>query len=233
MDIKKIILIFTIIGALLLVGFIVYKKTTSTKSEEIVTTTPKTEMKETPTSTILVAFGDSLTAGYGVSLEESYPSILQKKLEDVGKAVTIINMGVSGETTTGALERLEFVAKQNPRIVLLGLGANDMLRSSSPDEAYANLEKMIVFFKERGILVILLGMKSFSSNGVLYGGKFDSIYPKLAKEYSLPLVPFFLDGVALEPSLNTGDGIHPNKDGYEKIVTQNILPILLPYLNGN
>ena len=181
-------------------------------------------------SLIIVAFGDSLTAGYGVPLNESYPFILEQKLREQNIEATVINMGVSGETTEIALERLDFVNAQNPSIVLLGLGANDMLRSMSPENAKANLEKMILYFKDKNVKVVLLGMKSTITNGKTYRTSFDAIYPDLAKKHSLPLVPFFLEGVVLRSSLNIADGIHPNFAGYEKIVSENVLPVLVKVL---
>ena len=180
----------------------------------------------------IVAFGDSLTAGYGVTLEESYPSILEMKLQEQGHAIEMVNMGVSGETSTAALERLEFVAQQNPEIVLLGIGANDMLRGMSPDDLLRNVERMVTFFQNKNITVVLLGMKSVASNGQVYEEKFNAVYPTIAQKYNTTLVPFFLENVVLNSSLNTSDGIHPNKQGYEKIVNENILPILLPVLTS-
>lgn len=182
-----------------------------------------------PTMTI-VAFWDSLTAGLGVALDESYPSILEKRLNET-LSVRVINMWVSGETTTGGMERAAFVIQQKPNLVLLWLWANDMLRGTNPDITRWNIEKIIQTFQENNIPVILLWMRSQASNGPLFQEAFDSIYPDLATKYSLPLVPFFLEGVALIPELNTQDGIHPNKAGYEKIVSENILPILIPYLS--
>jgi acyl-CoA thioesterase-1 len=182
---------------------------------------------------IIAAFGDSLTAGYGGSLEDSYPSILEKKLSDEGIQVTIINMGVSGETTTGGKERVQFVLAQKPDIVMLGLGANDMLRLLSPTDAKANLETIIQGLQKSNTKIVLLGMKSVPTNGVAYTKEFDAIYPDLAKKYNLPLIPFFLEGVAFDSTLNTADGIHPNRQGYEKIINNNILPILLPYIKKN
>ena len=218
----------TIVGIVLVLIaiFFVYKSTTTTEVEN------NTIQKPTAPKTTLtiVAFGDSLTAGYGVSLAESYPTILEQKLREENISAKVINMGVSGETTDIALERLDFVNDQNPDIILLGLGANDMLRSLPPENAKANLEKMIVYFKEKNRKVVLLGMKSTTTNGSAYRTSFDAIYPDLAKKYSLPLVPFFLDGVVLRASFNTSDGIHPNSLGYQKIVSENILPVLLPYL---
>ena len=176
----------------------------------------------------IIAFGDSLTAGYGVPLEESYPSFLEKELQKRNKNIVVVNMGVSGETTTGGLDRVDFILSQKPSLILLGLGANDMLRSSSPIIAKENLRKMLQRITNGNVKVILLGMKSVASNGKTYNDEFDVIYTTLAKEFNVPLVPFFLEGVTRNPSLNTNDGIHPNKAGYEKIVKENILPIILP-----
>lgn len=184
----------------------------------------------------IVAFGDSLTAGYGVDLKDSYPSILEAKLreEKIVKNknlnITVLNMGVSGETTTGGLERVDFIISQNPNLILLGLGANDMLRGLSPKATKGNLDSIMKRFTEKNIPIILLGMQSQISNGLGYKKEFDDIYPTLAKKYNSPLVPFFLKGVVLVPSLNISDGIHPNREGYEKIVQENIMPTLLNFL---
>lgn len=189
----------------------------------------------------IVAFGDSLTAGYGVDLKDSYPSILQdalnKGMTKVGKEgqnvnFKIINMGVSGETTTGGLERVDFAISQNPDLILLGLGANDMLRATDPKLAKDNLEKIIISLQAKNIPIIILGMESQVSNGFEYKNNFDNIYPALAKKYNLPLVPFFLKGVVGVNSFNTSDGIHPNRSGYIEIIDENILPVLLPLLKS-
>jgi acyl-CoA thioesterase-1 len=180
----------------------------------------------------IIAFGDSLTAGYGVSLEESYPAMLERALRERNLEVRVVNMGVSGEVTTAGVERVDFILSQKPSLVLLGLGANDMLRASSPQIARTNIETIVRRLTDAQVPIILLGMKSVASNGDTYREEFDPIYPSLAQKYRIPLVPFFLEGVALNPELNTRDGIHPNALGYEKIVRENILPILLPVLEG-
>lgn len=190
------------------------------------------QLQQTGQTFKIVAFGDSLTAGYGVKLEESYPSILEKELKKENPNIEIVNMGVSGETTTGGLDRVNFVISQNPQLVLLGLGANDMLRSTSPDIVKANLEKMILAFKEKNIPVVLLGMEAQITSGFAYKKKFDAIYKDLAKKYDLALVPFFLEDVVLVKSLNIEDGIHPNREGYEKIVQENVLPVVSEVLKG-
>ena len=182
---------------------------------------------------LIVAFGDSLTAGYGVDLQDSYPLLLEKKLADENISASVINMGVSGETTSGALERVQFILDQHPDIILLEIGANDMLRSLPPSQIHKNLESIIQLLTQQPPKIILLGMKSSGANGLSYSQEFNAIYPNLAQKYSLPLVPFFLNDVALIAELNTQDGIHPNRLGYEKIINNNIMPILLPYIKKN
>lgn len=226
MNLKISIIIFLIISSL--VGAFFFWKTT-TPTDVRAEATSQNEKKKL----VIVAYGDSLTAGYGVDLVDSYPTLLEKRLTLEGIDVTVINMGVSGETTSAGKERAQFVIDQNPDIVLLGLGANDMLRASSPSLAQANLDSIIKDLTAANKKIVLLGMKSPITNGLTYTREFNAIYPTLAKKYSLPLVPFFLEGVALVSELNTSDGIHPNKQGYEKIVDENILPILIPYIKKN
>lgn len=221
-------IVYSCIGVLVIASalffyFIYFKKDSPSPQRETATTTTK----ETVT---IAAFGDSLTAGYGVDLTESYPYLLEKKLLEKNIKVNILNMGVSGETTQGGLDRVSFILEQNPDIILLGLGANDMLRSLPPSLVRDNLDAMLKTFTDANKKVVLLGMKSSITNGSAYRQEFDSIYEDLAKKYNVPLVPFFLSGVALRSSLNISDGIHPNKAGYEKIIDDNILPVLLPYL---
>ncbi len=186
----------------------------------------------------IVAFGDSLTAGYGVELKDSYPSILEeilnsnfKNKKDVN--FEIINMGVSGETTSGGLDRVDFILEQKPDLILLGLGANDMLRGTDANVAKNNLDSILKKFKDNNQKVIILGMESVISYGLKYKNDFDAIYPELAQKYDAPLVPFFLKGVAKVEKYNTSDGIHPNRSGYEKIISENIMPVLEKYLSEN
>lgn len=219
------------------VGYFVYtlsqKSTAVPPLPDTAATTTTSKNKEFK----IVAFGDSLTAGLNVDLKDSYPSILEATLQSdaqykkFNRTFKVVNMGVSGETTTGGLERVDFVLAQKPDLILLGLGANDMLRSVDPSIVSTNLNQVIKKLRATGVPVIVLGMQSVLSNGFGYKRDFDAIYPKLAKTYKLPLVPFFLEGVALIPSLNTSDGIHPNRAGYEMIITKNILPVLEPELN--
>ncbi len=201
------------------IGIFLYNKDVDLKTEN-------KKIQEIGKTFKIVAFGDSLTAGYGVKLEESYPAQLEKELKKENISIEVINMGVSGETTTGGLERVDFVLSQKPDLVLIGLGANDMLRATSPELVKSNLEKIILAFKDKNIPVILLGMEAQISNSFAYKKKFDVIYKDLAKKYDVALVPIFLENVVLVKSLNIDDGIHPNKQGYEKIVKENVLPVV-------
>lgn len=225
MTIKQLLIFILGITSLVVLVFsgIIYFKRDTTPATSSTSTVEKKELT-------IVAFGDSLTAGYGVDLSESYPYILDERLAQEKISAKVINMGVSGETTQGGTERVSFVLEQEPDVVLLGLGANDMLRSLPPSLVRTNLDFIIKNLTDANKKVVLLGMKSSITNGSAYRQEFDVIYEGLAKKYNLALVPFFLEGVALRSSLNTSDGIHPNKAGYEKIVDENILPVLLPYL---
>jgi len=202
---------------------------TNTQNTNLTTDVNKKEFK-------IVAFGDSLTAGLDVNLKDSYPSLLQTILnnnpeyKNYNLTFTVINMGVSGESSSGGLARVDFVLEQKPNLVLMGLGANDMLRNTDPAFTLSNIDSIVQKIVSSQTPLVLLGIQSVASNGPDYKKDFDSIYPSIAKKYNLPLVPFFLAGVVQEPNLNNADGIHPNKSGYEKIVNENILPILNPVL---
>ncbi len=178
------------------------------------------------TTPIIIAFGDSITAGYGISIFEAYPQRLQEALLSRGIKVKIINSGVIGETTAGGLRRAPFVATQKPDIVIVALGGNDLLRGIDPANTKANLAGIITTFQKEGITVILAGMKAPTNLGPTYVKSFDSLFPELAKEFHISLIPFLLDGVALDPHLNQADGIHPNQQGAIIIAEKNILPII-------
>jgi acyl-CoA thioesterase-1 len=171
----------------------------------------------------IVAFGDSLTAGYGVKTDESFPVQLQMALEAKGHKVTIINAGVSGDTTSGGLERLDWTLSPKPDAVIMELGANDALRGIDPKVPHANLDKMLAALQTKGIPVLLTGMKAPNNWGDDYTKTFDAIFPALAAKYSVPLYPFFLEGVALDPSFTQADGLHPTGKGVAEIVKR-ILP---------
>jgi acyl-CoA thioesterase-1 len=178
----------------------------------------------------IVAFGDSLTAGLGVQANESYPAQLQRRLNDLRYPYRVINAGVSGDTTAGGLRRVPWILNNKPELVILELGANDGLRGLDVDQVKHNLQQIIEQLRKAGATVILAGMKLPPNYGPDYTTRFEAIYPALAKEYDLPLIPFFLDGVGGASSLNQADGIHPTTEGYEIIVEQ-VLKVLEPVLS--
>ncbi len=178
----------------------------------------------------VVLFGDSLMAGYGLPKEYHLSLVLENKLKKDGFNIQVINGSVSGSTSSGGLNRAEW-SLSDPAIdlVILGMGANDMLRGIQPDETKKNLEQIIEIAKNKEIEIILAGMIAPSTHGKKYKKEFDSIYPKLSKKHNLLLIPFLLEGVALDPSLNQQDGIHPNKKGTIKIsenIKKSIIAIL-------
>ncbi|MES2622880.1 MAG: arylesterase [Patescibacteria group bacterium] len=172
----------------------------------------------------VVAFGDSLTAGFKVDPKDNYPTILEQRLKTINPNITIVNMGVSGDTSAQGLARIDSVIAEKPDVVLLCLGANDLLRSLSPFEAKKNIESIIVQLQAKGIVVVLLGVKTSINNTPEYRKEFDAIYPDLAEKYNLTLIPSFLSGVVLNGKLTIPDHLHPNAAGYLKIVDENIFP---------
>jgi acyl-CoA thioesterase-1 len=166
----------------------------------------------------IVAFGDSLTAGLGVSREQTYPALLQQRLDAAGYDYRVINAGVSGDTTAGGLRRVPWILKNLPALVILELGANDGLRGLSLEQTKANLEAIIRQLREARVTVVLAGMKLPPNYGEDYTRGFEALYTDLARRYNLALIPFFLDGVAADPALNQSDGIHPTGEGYRRVV---------------
>jgi acyl-CoA thioesterase I len=179
----------------------------------------------------ILAFGDSLTAGFGLPPEEAFPVVLQAKLAADGIPTTIANGGVSGDTTAGGLARLDWALADKPDYVLLELGANDALRGIDPKVTRDNLDQMLARLTARGVHVLLLGMAAPTNWGPEYQKDFDAIYPALAAKYHVPLYPFFLDGVALDASLNQPDGMHPNFRGV-RIVVDRIAPYVERLIAG-
>ena len=177
----------------------------------------------------LVAFGDSLTAGYRLAPDAAFPAVLERVLRAKGRAVEVANAGVSGDTTTGGLDRLDWSVPDGTDGVILELGANDMLRGTDPAVPRKALDAILSRLKARGILVLLAGMRASANLGPDYGARFDAIYPDLAQRYGLILYPFFLAGVAGDRSLNLEDGVHPNRQGVERIV-EGILPSVEQFL---
>lgn len=175
--------------------------------------------------TRIVGFGDSLMAGYQLEAGQSFPEKLQTALTERGHDVVIANAGVSGDTTAGGLSRLDWSVPDETELVILELGANDMLRGVSPDLVEKNLRAMIERLQARDIDVVLAGMVAAPNLGADYGKRFDAIYPRLAQDYDLPLYPFFLDGVAAQSSLLLEDGMHPSASGVDRMV-EGFLPLI-------
>ncbi len=228
-------LCFSIPVALVLFLFLFFFMRTNVSSVTLpvagVPTTPSTEAPTNPPNSpkvAIVAFGDSITAGYGITLIDAYPNQLERALQDKGFSVKVVNSGVTGETTAGGLRRAEFVAAQKNVIVILALGGNDVLRGIDPDSTKKNLAEIIAIFTRAGTRVLLVVMYAPRNLGVAYVSKFNAIYPSLAEEFRVPLAPFLLEDVVFVSALNQDDGIHPNKAGARIVAEENILPYLLP-----
>jgi len=182
-----------------------------------------------PQERVIVAFGDSLTAGLGVPANESYPARLEQKIKAAGYSYRVVNSGVSGETSAGGLRRVDWILRSRPEIVILELGANDGLRGLDPNQTEKNLSAIIERLQKEGVKIILAGMKMPPNYGKEYTERFEKIFPTLAAHYRLVLIPFFLDGVAAQSNLNQADGIHPTGQGY-RIIVDRIWPIIEPLL---
>ncbi|MBZ7923643.1 arylesterase [Ensifer adhaerens] len=177
----------------------------------------------------LVGFGDSLMAGYQLPPEDAFPARLEKALKEKGLDVTIANAGVSGDTSSGGLARIDWSVPDGTKGVILELGANDALRGIPPEETRKNIEAMITRLKDRGIAVLLAGMMAPPNMGADYAARFNPIYPELAQKYGLELYPFFLDGVVTEAKLKLEDGMHPNGDGVG-VMVEKALPVVERFL---
>ena len=179
------------------------------------------------TNKVVLFFGDSLTAGYGIELEEAFPALIQVHMDSLGLDYTVINSGLSGETTAGGLNRINWVLNQKVDVFVLELGANDGLRGIPLNQTRANLQAIIDEVKNKNpdTRIILAGMQIPPNMGPEYTGEFRKIFPELAQKNEIPLIPFLLDGVAGNPELNLEDGIHPTPEGH-KIVTENVWNIL-------
>jgi acyl-CoA thioesterase I len=179
----------------------------------------------------ILAFGDSLTAGFGLPSEQGFPAQLEKRLRADGIDAQVVNAGVSGDATAGGLARLDWSLADKPDLVILELGANDMLRDIDPAVVRANLDKMIDKIKASGAKLLLAGMQASPNWGETYKKEFDRIYPELAQAHGVALYPFFLDGVAMDPEFSQPDGLHPNVRGVAVIV-ERIAPRVAELLGG-
>ena len=174
---------------------------------------------------VIVAFGDSLTAGLGVPAERSYPALLEARLRAEGYDYRVVNAGVSGDTTAGGLRRVEWALRSKPEIVIVELGVNDALRGQDLAVARRNLAEIVERFQEAGARVLIAGMRLPPNYGVRYSAEFERMYDAVAKTRRATLMPFFLDGVGGNSRLNQSDGIHPTAEGYRVVVER-----LWPYL---
>jgi acyl-CoA thioesterase-1 len=178
---------------------------------------------------VIVALGDSLTAGYGVAAGEAYPARLAERLRREGLPFRVVNAGVSGDTTAGALRRVDWVLRANPAVVIVALGANDGLRGQSPSVMRRNLETIVTRLRSGGARVLLVGMRVPPNYGDEFARDFAGVFSDVARRMGVTLMPFLLDGVAAVPALNQPDGIHPNAEGH-RIIAERLWPYLRPLL---
>lgn len=213
---RKVYLVFALVQAMFLcVAPIAISQTNQTS---------ETTSMEAPVN--ILAFGDSLTAGYGLDPGAAVPDRLETMLRENGYNVTIINAGVSGDTTSGGLARLPWSLEQNPDAAILELGANDGLRGEDPQMMEDNLDAMLRIFAERSIPVLFTGMKAMPNLGEAYEKDFSAVFTRLAERHDVIFYPFYLEGVAGNPDLNLPDGIHPNEEGARRIA-ENLYPYVV------
>lgn len=181
----------------------------------------------------ILALGDSLTEGLGVERDGNYPAQLEAKLKEMGYVnVDVVNSGLSGETSTGLVNRLDWVTQTEPDITILTIGANDAMRGLDVATVEENIRTAITHLQDNGSEVILGGMQIYDNLGNDYVRSFSDIYPRVARDMDVPMIPFFLEGVGGDPELNQADAIHPTAEGYTIIVKNNILPVLEPELKN-
>jgi acyl-CoA thioesterase-1 len=186
--------------------------------------------KALPEHGTIVCVGDSLTAGYGIAAEQSYPGQLARKIAAADLGFQVINAGVSGETSSGTLSRINWILTMKPDIIILETGANDGLRGITPALIKRNIREIIRRLQENKIVIILAGMQMVRNLGPAYTSSFNAIYGEIARETGVLFMPFFLQGVAADPALNIGDGIHPNPQGYA-IIVDNLFPYVRQAIN--
>ena len=182
-----------------------------------------------PAERTLVFLGDSLTAGYGLARGEAFPSLIEARLRAAGLGWKVVNAGVSGDTSAGAKARMDYVLKQKPALIFLCIGSNDGLRGLPVAELERNLRAILARAKAEGVRVVLAGAMLPENYGRDYREAFRSLFPRLAKEFRTPFLPFLLEGVAMQPGLNQEDGIHPNAEGTRRVADR-VWKILTPEL---
>lgn len=183
-------------------------------------------------TTARIAFlGDSLSAGMGLPADDAFPAVLGRQWREAGLAVEVINAGVSGDTTAGGVRRVDWLLAQGLDVLVVELGANDMFRGVAAAEVDTNLRTIVTRARAAGVAVVLLGMRGNPTLGPEYQEAFDAVYPRLAAELEVPLVPFLLEGIAGDPALNQADGIHPTAEGHQRIATT-VAPTLGPVVKA-
>jgi acyl-CoA thioesterase-1 len=178
---------------------------------------------------VVVALGDSLTAGFGVAVEEAWPALLEARLRREGYSYRVVNAGVSGDTTAGGLRRVDWVLRSRPQVAVVALGANDGLRGLDTHAMERNLLGIVERLRAGGARVLVVGMRVPTNYGDTYGQAFRDVYPDVARRTGSALMPFLLDGVAAEPRLNLADGIHPNAAGH-RVIAERLWPHLAALL---
>jgi acyl-CoA thioesterase-1 len=178
---------------------------------------------------VVVALGDSLTAGFGLSPEEAWPALIDARLRREGSPYRMVNAGVSGDTSAGGLRRVDWVLRTQPEIAVVALGANDGLRGQPPAETRANLAAIVERLQRAGVRVLLAGMRLPPNYGPERATAFAAVFTDVARQAKVPLMPFLLDGVAADPALNLADGVHPNAAGH-RVIAERVWPYLRPLL---
>jgi acyl-CoA thioesterase I len=227
LTIKKLVLILLL--PILGLGYFLFAR----DSNEVIIANLPSRDKVDSSDTKIVAFGDSLTAGYGLSTNETYPAQLEAKLEDADYQVQVINAGVSGETTRGNLERVNFIKNQNPDVVIIGIGGNDALRLLPISETRKNLDETLRQLSKSSTppVLLLLTMQAPLTAGLAYKKEFDAMYEELAEKHQAILVPFLTAELFFDNKNKLGDGIHYNALGYSKAVDKYIFPIVTQVLD--
>ncbi len=180
----------------------------------------------------IAVLGNSLTSAYGLDLADGFPAQLQRQLDAAGHPCTVLDAGVTGDTSAGGLARLDWLLGDHPTHVIVELGGNDALRALPPEELERNLDAIVTRLQSEGVKVMLAGMLAPPNLGEDYGRAFAAVYPRLAARHGVPLYPFFLDGVAGHPELTQADGIHPTAEGIA-LIARRILPTVETWLDGS
>ncbi len=188
-----------------------------------------TGLRGSPPPAALVFLGDSLTAGYGVAPGQAYPALVKDELARRSINLRVVNGGVSGDTTAGALRRLPWLLRQRPAWVVVALGGNDMLRAIPPAETEKHLDVIMKLIRASGARAVLLGMRAAPNLGPIYSRDFDELFPRVAKRHGVPFLPFYISPVAGNPALNQADGIHPTAKGH-RLIADHLLKFLVPEL---